>query len=355
MSPALHTPNHISAWLVELPLVRQFISATTDVAVRRVIVVRCNRGNEAGWGEAAPVPGHSTETVDQIWNWLIREARDSGLEMPAASSGVLAATFAQAEADLAAQSAGEPLWRYLGGSTPVWASAAIGLDSDHRPDDRQLRSASEQGYRHMKLKIDRRTNVADVAAVLHRHPEVTFGADANGSLDLEDRAVLDDFDALGLAYLEQPGRFDNYEGHRRLRKNMTTPIALDETAASPAAIDRILAEGAADIVNLKAGRFGTESTLRLAKMISGAGYRVRLGGLIESGIGRAHTVALATHEVFTETGDIAASDRYFIDDLVRPQWTLVDGQITPPPGVGIGVTVANATLDRFATATMTVD
>ena len=350
------TLDHISAWLVELPLLRPFSSAATDLEHRRIIVVRFRRGGLTGWGEAAPVPGHTTEAIGQLWSRLTASAKTSGLHVSSQASGMLGAAFAQAAADLAAQAAGEPLWRHLGGgSAPVWASAAIGLNSHHQPDDRQLREAAAQGYRHMKLKIDQQTEITGLAVALQRHPNITFGVDANGSLDLDNRAFLGDLDSLGLSYLEQPGRFDDYEGHRRLRNNMKTPIALDETAVSTTAIDRILRQGSADVINLKAGRFGTERTLQLANKIAAAGCQVRLGGLIESGIGRAHTVALATHEAFAKVGDIAGSDRYFADDLVRPQWRLVDGQLAPPKDVGIGVAVDEATVTRFATELLTVD
>lgn len=345
----------MTAWMVELPLVRPFMSAATELHHRRIIVVRFRRKGAVGWGEAAPVPGHTAETVDQAWSWLTKSAPTIGLQIPNHSMGMLGAAFAQTEADLAAQAAGEPLWRHLGGSTPVWASAAIGLDELHKPDADQLRSASQQGYQYMKMKIDPHTRISDVAATMTGYPDVTFGADANGSLDLSDREVLGHLDDLGLSYIEQPGRADDHEGHRQLRANMNTPIALDETAASVAAIDRILAEQSADFINLKAGRFGTVQTLQLAKRITAAGCQVRLGGLIESGIGRAHTVALATHQAFAMVGDIAGSDRYFVDDLVRPQWRVVDGRITPADAPGIGVAVDEAVVESFATDVVSVD
>ena len=355
MSSDSLTPDQITAWIVKLPLVRPITSAATELHHRRVIVVRFRSQDAVGWGEAAPVPGHTTETVDQAWRWLTNSAPTTGLHMPNHSMGMLAAAFAQAEADLAAHAAAEPLWRHLGGSAPVWASAAIGLDKGHRPDADQLRSAAQQGYRHMKMKIDSYSKISDVAATMAEYPDVTFGVDANGSLNLSNRVLFGHLDDLGLTYIEQPGAADDHEGHRRLRANMSTPIALDETAESVAAIDRILAEESADVINLKAGRFGTVQTLHLASRITAAGCRVRLGGLVESGIGRAHTVALATHEAFAMVGDIAGSDRYFGDDLVRPQWRVVGGRLNPPDTPGIGVAVDEAAVESFATEVVSVD
>lgn len=346
--------DHIAAWVVELPLLHAFSSATTDLRTRQLIVIRLRSGDSVGWGEAAPVPGHSQDTVADLWSSLQRSIATFGLNTPQQTDGMMRAAFAQAGTDLAARVAGVPLWRHLGGNKPVWASAAIGLDTDGQPDRVQIESALADGYRHMKLKITGHTRIETLAALLAESPAVTFGVDANGSLDLDDEIALGRLDALGLSYVEQPGGATDLEGHRKLRARMATPISLDESAYSVASIEQILAVAAADIINLKSGRFGTSETMQLAKTIVVAGQKARLGGLIESGIGRGHTIALATNELFAAGGDIAGSDRYFADDLVRPQWRVVDGQLRPSAAPGLGVDIDETALARFATESLTI-
>ena len=163
-------------------------------------------------------------------------------------------------------------------------------------------------------------------------------------------ALLSGLDELGLSYLEQPGDRQDLEFHATLRQTCHTPVCLDESATSEAAIRAIIGAQAADLINLKVGRFGTTATLLLAKQIAAAGLGVRVGGLLESGIGKAHSVALASHPLFSVTGDIAGSDRYFADDLVRPQWRVADGLLSLPSGQGIGVEV-----DEAAVTTHTID
>ncbi len=350
-SPAL---DQTSAWLVDLPLVDDFKSATSSLQTRRLILIRVQAQGFAGWGEAAPVPGHTTEDVAGVWTSLRTATTTAGVATSPPPGGMLGAAFSQALTDLAARLAGESLRHRFGGAKSVWASAAIGLDSQAQPDETQLVSAARSGYVHMKLKLAPQTRTEKVAAVVAEYPDVTFGIDGNSSLDLTDHRRFSDLDDLGLAYIEQPGPEHDHEGHRQLRQRMTTPIALDETADSAAAIARIIAEQSADIINLKVGRFGPEGTLDLARRIRRAGLEVRLGGLIESGVGRAHTVAIAGNEVFTATGDIAGSDRYFTDDLVRPQWRLIDGRLGAAEAPGIGVDVDETALGTYAVDSLTV-
>ncbi len=350
MTPDDTSIERISAWVVALPLNQRFASARTGINERKLVLIRVESDSCVGWGEAAPVPGHSVERISTLWESLNRLITDRGLASPTAASGMLAAAFIEATDDLAARLTRSPLWSRLGGGNEVEASAAIGVDREGRPDAHQLLTAAESGYRHVKLKITPLTRAHDVAAPIAEYPALSFAADANGTLGFAEKDLLAALDDLGLAYIEQPGPPADLGFHVRLRQQLATPIALDESAHSPAAIDTILSRNAADIVNLKAGRFGTSAALRLAKRIAAAGLRVRLGGLLESGVGRAHSVALASHPLFDVVGDVAGSDRYFSDDLVRPQWRISDGRLPLPAAPGIGVDV-----DEDAVAKHTVD
>jgi len=346
--------DRVRAWRVQLEMKQPFSSARSQIRDRQVVLIRIEAGGNHGWGEAAPVPGHSRESIAEIWSNLRSAVADRGVDAHQLVTGMLHAAFSQAKDDLTAREAGLPLWSLLGGSRRVAASAAIGTDPGGQPDVLQITSAAQSGYLHMKLKITPQTDADRVAAVISEHPDVAFGVDANGSLGMTELPLLLRLDGLGLEYIEQPGPAGDLDLHVRLCRQLATPICLDESARSAPDIDRIVARGAADIVNLKAGRFGTRATLQIASDLAAAATKARLGGLIESGIGRAHTAALAAHPLFSVVGDIAASDRYFEDDLVRPQWRLDNGYLPLPDNPGIGVTVAEsavaaAALDAVAT------
>ncbi len=345
----------IDAWAVSLPLHRGFFSARSRIEERQLVLVRIGAGEHHGWGEAAPVPGHTSEQMTAIWSGLRGLVATHGAAAADNASGMLGAAFAQAQDDLEARRRDLPLWRALGGQTAVRASAAIGVDRDGQPDVGQVASAAAAGYRYAKLKVTPRSKPRRVAELIARYPEISFAADANGSLDLAERALLASLDELGLLYIEQPGDPSDLELHRRWRRQLETPLALDESAASAAQIAAILDAQAADIINLKTGRFGTSRTLQLAVEINTQGIEVRLGGLLESGVGRAHSVALASHPLFTLPGDIAGSDRYFANDLVVPQWRVEEGVIKLPDAPGIGVTVDEQALAAASVETLHVE
>jgi O-succinylbenzoate synthase len=340
----------IAAWRVRLELTRSFASARSQLQEREVVLIRIANGAYTGWGEAAPVPGHTRQSVDEIWKTLRSLVAAHGVDCHLFTEQMLRAAFNQAHDDLAACRAGVPLWEALGGGQRVAASAAIGTDEAGRPDTTQIDTAVGAGYAHMKLKITPRTDIRRVAALVTEFPGIGFGVDANGAFGASELPMLTALDGIGLEYIEQPAAADDLAIHSLLCKQMSTPICLDESAHSPAAIARIVASEAADIVNLKVGRFGTNAALNLATGLIGSGMQVRLGGLLESGIGRAHTIALAAHPCFTVVGDIAGSDRYFNDDLVRPQWRIEDGHFTLPSSPGIGVAI-----DEEAVRAVSVD
>ena len=342
------TPDRIKAWVVELPMAQRFSSARSQVDRRSLIIIRINADGHDGWGEAAPVPGHTVEQLDDLWIELRQLVAASGLAAATGASGMLAAAFSQARDDARARTDGKPLWEALGGGSHVSASAAIGVIEDGQPDFGQIESAAAGGYRHAKLKITPRTDAGLIAAAVNTFSEISFGVDANGTLGADDMALLGRLDELGLSYIEQPGDREDLEFHATLRQTCHTPVGLDESATSEAAIRTIIDSNAADLINLKAGRFGTTAALLLAEQIAAAGLAVRVGGLLESGIGRAHSVSLAAHQLFSVTGDIAGSDRYFADDLVRPQWRVADGLLSLPPGPGIGVEVDEAAVTAHA-------
>ncbi len=345
-----HSIDAIRAWHVSLPMSRVFKSAQSRVSDRRLIVIAVHSGDHVGWGEAAPVAGHAGPATSVLWDALT-DIKDPRTKI---KDGLLAAALNQAVSDVAAKKLERPLWAVVGGSGHVAASAAIGVDNSGAPDSDQLLSAIAEGYLHLKLKITPATSPNDLAELIGSHPEIGFGLDANGSFEQEHKEALLAIDGVGASYLEQPGPAADLAFHAALRLAMETPIALDESADSSEAVDAILAAGAADIVTIKPGRFGTGQAVALAQRATASALGARVGGLLESGIGRAHAVAAASHPSFTVIGDIAASDRYFTDDLVRPQWRLQDGLLYLPTGPGIGVNVDTDAIDAHSIASFSV-
>ena len=340
--------DRISAWAVDLPMSRPFVSACSVLRSRRLILVKLEAEGHIGWGEAAPVPGHSIEDFGAVWSGLQTAVTELLASDRMSIEGPAAAAIFQARADAAAKAAGLPLWRHLGGGNGVWASAAIGVDADGRPDRHLLEQVAAESYRYVKLKITGATKATWLRDVAADFPDITMGLDANGSLDLDDASALEALDDLGFAFIEQPGPAADLDGHRRMKETIATPVALDESAYSIPAVDQILGHAAADIINLKAGRFGTTQTLAVAQRVTAAGCQVKLGGLVESGIGRSHNVALAGRDEFSVVGDIAGSDVYFDNDLVDPPWRAVDGRLQPTDDPGIGVAVDEAAIERLA-------
>jgi O-succinylbenzoate synthase len=343
--------ERVTAWMVVLPLRTAFASARTRIHERRLVLIQVCAGEHTGWGEAAPVPGHTAENIDDIWErFTVAETPGGFGDVP----GLLGAARDEAYADLAARQSSLALWRVHGGTRPVPASAAVGLNDAGDPDRRVVESAAAAGYRFAKLKVTQHTKPLAVAALVADYPQIRFGADANGSMTPGNENLLKELDELGLEYLEQPGPADDIDWHVRLRSRLMMPVSLDEGADSPEKVRRIVATGAADIVNLKVGRFGPRQTLQLADEVVAAGLRVRIGGLIESGIGRAHSVAVAAHDHFSVVGDIAGSDRFFDDDLVRPQWRVHDGLLSLPESPGIGVEVDKEAVAAHAVASLSI-
>lgn len=341
---------------VALPLRTPYRSAGTDITERRVILVRLDAAGLTGWGEAAPVPGYSPETTEEVWEALGAATRLVGRaapsrpathpELPASARAALGGALA----DLHAKGVGVPLWTAAGGEHPrVPAGAVAGLHDSPAELVAEIDGYVHAGYGAVKVKIAPGRDTAWLGAVRVAYPNLSLGADANGSYGRGDVGTFATLDELDLAYLEQPLPAGDISGSAELRSLIRTPICLDESIGGEADLTAVIAAGAADMVNLKPGRVGgADIAAQLLTAAHEAGLGARVGGMLETGIGRAHLVALATLEGFTVPGDLSASDRYFARDIVIPPWELVGGAIVAPGGEGIGVTV-----DREAVARAT--
>src|SRR5690606_19808819 len=251
--------------------------------------------------------------------------------------------------DLLARRDGVSLSRALGGTR---ASVPVGLSVGlQRTDEVLLEMVARyfvEGYRRVKLKIKPGRDVEMLAAVRERFPDLALVADATSAYTLEDAPRLAAFDALRLEMIEQPLGHEDLRDHARLQRLVRTPICLDESIRSEGDLELALELGSCRIVNIKPGRVGgLGPARRIHDRMRAVELPVWCGGMLESGVGRAHNLALASLPGFTLPGDISASRRYWARDLVDPEFELAEGgEMRVPSGPGIGVAVDVERIER---------
>ena len=288
-------------WELAIPLRAPFSNATGTVAERRVVIVSVTDGMFAGWGEAAPYPGITPDTVDDAW---------ASLERGSVLAPSAAAAIDEAMGDLMARRDGTPLWQSLGGShRSIATSIAVGLDED------PVRRVEETGAAAVKLKIRPRDDVSRVAALRAALPQLPVGVDANGSYRWEDRRSLLELDGYGVAYIEQPFASGDLASHARLREEMVASVALDEPIDSTSMAIKAVEAGAADILVVKPSRLGLTAARAIHDIALAAGLRIKASGLVETAIGRAHTLAIATLPAAVYS-DVAAPS-WYLDGAVE--------------------------------------
>jgi O-succinylbenzoate synthase len=355
---------------IALRLKTPFVTSFGSMQDRRILLVRVEAEELEGWGECAAenAPEYSSETVDTAWAILagfavpalLREGLSRPEEVPGRLGRIRGNPMAKAALegavwDLVARSQQAPLWKLLGGTgRPVPAGVSVGL----QPSQDRLLDVVEgylaEGYLRVKLKIEPGRDLAVVAPVRKRWPEIRLTADANGAYRLEDAAHLRELDAFRLEFLEQPLAHDDLHDHARLAHRIETPLCLDESIRHARDARLAIELGAARVINIKPGRVGgLNESVAIHEVARERGIPVWCGGMLESGIGRAHNVALATLPGFTLPGDLSESSRYWEEDVVDPPWSLADGHLEPPDRPGIGVEVDREYLDRVTVRTWT--
>ena len=254
--------------------------------------------------------------------------------------------------DLSARQQGRPLWQLLGG-LPATAAAGIAsgvsIGIQDSLDELADRVAIERaaGYQRIKIKIKRGWDIEAVERVRARFGGIPLMADANAAYTLADAAHLARLDPFELMMIEQPLEYDDLADHARLQEQIRTPICLDESIHSVRAAEEAIRLKACRIVNIKPGRVGGHrESIRLHDLCQAHGIPVWHGGMLESGLGRAHNIHLSTLSNFTLPGDVAASRRYFVPDLIEPPIEVSPrGTIAVPDGPGIGVAHVQARID----------
>jgi O-succinylbenzoate synthase len=343
---------------VPLTLARPFRSSASLVTDRRVLLLTLHAGGLEGWGECVALDGptYTSETPDTAWDLLTSTLLPGvvGLEVdPAAPQSVLRrsaglpghpmarATVEMATWDLAARMEGVSLARMLGGTrTSIPVGVAVGMVPTIEELAEIVAEHLEQGYARVKVKIGRGHDVDVLAGLRDRFPDLALWADANSAYTLADVPLLKELDSLGLELIEEPLAPGALADYARLQEEIGTSVCLDESIASRRDAELALELGSCRVVNLKPGRVGGLAESRaIQDMLVAAEMRVWCGGMLESGVGRAHNVALASLAGFDLPGDISASRRYWARDIVTPEFEVHDGHMAVPTGAGIGVEV----------------
>ncbi len=322
-----------------------------------------------GWGEcvASLEPGYSYETIQTAWHIqrdflipaLLKQDISDPQAVPAYFEWVRGHPLAKAGLenaiwDLLAKAKGVPLSAMFGGGQRerVEVGVSIGIQPTLEGLLERVDKFVEQGYRRIKMKIEPGWELTPLAAVRERHPHLKLMADANSAFTLEYVPLFQEMDALDLLMIEQPLHYDDIADHAKLQAQVKTAICLDESIHSPNHARWAIEMEACRIINMKVGRVGgLTNAVTIHNMTAEAGLAMWCGGMLETGIGRALNLHLATLPNFILPGDVSATDRYYAQDIADPPFSLnpEDSTITVPTGPGIGVEVIMERVEKTRT------
>jgi O-succinylbenzoate synthase len=346
---------------IALTLKEPFQISSGTQSHRRIFLVHLRDADGAeGWGEcvAGEAPHYGPEAIDTAWvalrEWVAPrvlgrsfagpEEIHPALDLNFRGNQMAKAAVEMAAWELAARREGVSLARKLGGTRDrIEVGISLGIQKDPETLVEKARKALERGYRKVKIKVKPGADVQYVGAVREAlGPAAPLMADANNAYTLADLDRLKELDALGLIMMEQPLAWDDLLRHAELQKHLRTPICLDESITGLDRAEDMIALNAGRIVNIKPGRVGGfRESIAIHDLCQRHGIPVWCGGMLESGIGRAHNVALASLPNFTIPGDVSPSERYWEKDIVIPEWTMDgEGTIQVPvdrPGMGVKV------------------
>jgi O-succinylbenzoate synthase len=351
---------------IRLPLVHFFETSFGRTTERRIVLARVTDSDGAeGWGEctAGEGPFYSDEWTETAWTTLReflapmvlgREFENAanvfGAMRPVRGHRMAKATIENACWDLEAKKLGVPLWKHLGG-TRNEISCGVSIGIQHTPEIliEKIRKEVDAGYQRIKIKIKPGWDVKIVERVRKEFPEIRLMGDANSAYTLADVALFQELDRYNLMMLEQPLTHNDIFNHATLQQQIQTPICLDESIRSAETAVQAIDLGSCKIINVKLGRVGGHSEAkRLEQVTRERDIPVWCGGMLESGIGRAHNIAMSTLAGFSLPGDVSASARYWEEDVIEPAVTVsARGTITPPEAPGIGFKVNRPRLDAL--------
>jgi O-succinylbenzoate synthase len=357
---------------LHLPLVRPFETSFGVTRERRILLAEIHSEGLTGWGEctAGERPFFSEESTDSAWQVIAQELGPMLAAGSPAHGGecqqifrqvrgnrMAKATLENAIWDLEAQREGVSLSKLLGG---VRDAIPCGVSLGIQPTIPELMAVIERelaaGYQRIKLKCKPGWDVEVFEQVRSRWPGITLSCDANSAYRLKDADHLTTFDAFDLLMIEQPLWHDDFYYHSMLQKRLQTPICLDESIRNRRDALAAIEMESCRIINIKLGRVGGFSeVIAVHNAAQQRGIPVWCGGMLESGVGRAHNIALSTLENFTLPGDVSASARYWAEDIIEPEVTVSPaGEIAIPDTPGRGYEVRAELVERLTVRKETI-
>lgn len=351
---------------IKLPLVHFFETSFGRTYERRIILTHVEDESGAdGWGEAtcgetpsyceewtdgawavlqnilAPmVVGREVESAADIWN-LMKRVRGNRM----AKSAIETACW-----DLEAKTLNTPLWKHLGGvNREISCGVSIGIQDSVEQLFDKIQIELDAGYQRIKIKIAPHWDYEVIRRVREKFGSITLMGDANSAYTLDNIDLLKSLDEFDLMMLEQPLPYDDIVDHAKLQSEIKTPICLDEPIRSPEDARKAIELKSGKIINLKNGRVGGHTQSKeIEKICRESNIPLWCGGMLESGIGRAHNIAISTLAGYTLPGDVSASKRYWEQDVIEPEVTVTErGTIIAPDAPGIGFEVRRDRIDKI--------
>ncbi len=339
---------------IRMPLVTPFETSFGRVVDRRMLLVEAQTDGVSGWGEsvAGEGPFYAPETVETVWHilrdflWPILKSREfisasDVWEMlcPVRGHNMAKGALEAAIWDAEAKHKGIPLWKLLGGvRKEIPCGVSIGIKETVEDLIATVEREMAAGYQRIKIKIKPGKDIEPVEKLRQRFPGARLMVDANSAYRMEDWPHLKRLEAYYLMMIEQPLGWDDLYSHAELQRKLDTPICLDECIHTEEHARAAIELGACRIINIKLGRVGGYTPARrIHDLCKSKQIPVWCGGMLESGIGRAHNIALSTLENFSLPGDVTASRRYWVEDVIEPEVLVTpQGTIRVPEGPGIG-------------------
>lgn len=349
--------SRITLYHLRMPLQSPFETSFGRTVNRECILIEVHADGQSGFGEcvADQDPGYSYETAGTAWHILqdfiapqvlghdIRDAQEFQRRVAPIRGHMMAkAGLEMALWDLRGQQQGRSLRELLGGERDrVEVGVSLGIQASPEALLQLVESNLEKGYRRVKIKIKPGRDLIETTAVRKAFPDLRLQVDANSAYSLETAAALQPLDDLDLLLIEQPLAEDDLWDHSRLQTRFKTPICLDESILSSRHARQALEMGACRVINIKAGRVGGLSqAVAIHDLCRAQHVPVWCGGMLETGVGRASNLALASLPGFALPGDISATNRYYAEDITNERFVLnSDSSIDVPDGLGLGVSL----------------
>ena len=357
--------NALTLREIRMPLVHFFETSFGRTTERRILLITLHGEAFNAWGEcvAGENPFYSEESIDTAWWVISRYLAPAVLGRKFCSAGECVPLFARVRAHRMAKAAIEnalwdaeareknlPLWKLLGGThREIACGVSIGIQESVEHLLEKIATELAAGYRRIKVKVKPGWDIKILDRIRSRWPDIVLSCDANSAYTLDDFDHLKSFDRFKLLMIEQPLWWDDFYFHARLQKQLTTAICLDEAIHSPRDAQAAADLGACRIINIKVGRVGGFSeAIAIHDVCRAQKIPVWCGGMLEAGIGRSHNIALSTLENFTLPGDVSASKRYWLEDIIEPEVEVTPtGLIHVPDRPGTGFRVREDLIEKL--------